>query len=93
MLNIGRCFGACRYTIGSNSARSCGGSKCVHLPLPISNVLTTRLFASTKQIVRESGCCARASAAARSSSRSRRRATVRFIVPPRVPRDQSESSR
>jgi hypothetical protein len=50
----------CRYTIGSDSARSSGGSKCVHLPVLISNVLTTRLFASTKRIVRDSGCFARA---------------------------------
>ncbi len=42
--NIGRWFRStgCRYTIGSNSERSRGGSKCVHLPVPISDVTQGR---------------------------------------------------
>jgi hypothetical protein len=65
-----------RYTIGPNSARSRGGSKCVHLPVPISNLLTTFLSTVTKQRVCGSGWAA-ATSLARVSNCSTRRAIVR----------------
>ena len=65
-----------RYTIGPNSARSRGGSKCVHLPVPISYVLCTLWSTETKQSVCGSGRAA-ATSLARVSSRSRRRGILR----------------
>jgi hypothetical protein len=46
-----------------NSARSRGGSKCVHLPVAISNVLTTFLSVEMKQSVCGSGWAAATSLA------------------------------
>jgi hypothetical protein len=66
----------CRYTIGPDSARSPGGSKCVHLQLAISNVLTTFLSTEMKESVCGSGLAA-ATSLARASSCSSRRAIVR----------------